>query len=76
MVVSSQAAYEELAVELGTNHAKRLGLRARLERARLTCPLFDTRRWVRDLERVFARMWEIHCAGGGPQGFEISASED
>ena len=31
---------------LGTDHARRLALRERLKAVRLTCPLFDTRRWV------------------------------
>ncbi|KIY93470.1 hypothetical protein MNEG_14491 [Monoraphidium neglectum] len=72
MVVSSQAEYEARAVELGLDAAKRGALRARLEAARLTCPLFDTRRWVRDLERVLLRMWEIHTEGKGPRTFEIT----
>ena len=38
--------YEELAVALGTDHKRRLALREQLKAVRLTCPLFDTRRWV------------------------------
>lgn len=72
MVVSSQAEYEARAVELGLDGAKRAALRSRLEAARLSCPLFDTRRWVRDFERVLFRMWEIHCEGGGPRTFEVT----
>lgn len=34
--------YEEVAVALGTDHARRLDLRRRLKDTRLTCPLFDT----------------------------------
>ena len=59
------------AVELGLDAAKRASLRARLAAARLTCPLFDTKGWVRDFERVLLRMWEIHCEGGGPRDFEV-----
>ncbi len=59
------------AVELGTNHAKRLELRAALRARRGTCPLFATAQWVRDLEKVFAGMWDIHCEGGGPRDFEV-----
>ena len=44
-------------MELGLNHAKRLNLRARLKAVRMTCPLFDTAQWVRDLEKV--RLWEL-----------------
>lgn len=58
------------AVELGLDHARRASLRARLQSARLTCPLFDTAGWVRDFERTLLRMWEIHCEGGGPRDFE------
>lgn len=72
MVVSSHAEFETRAVELGLNTAKRLALRARLEASRLTCPLFDTRRWVADFERVLFRMWDIHCEGKGPRTFEIT----
>ncbi|KAK9815277.1 hypothetical protein WJX72_000982 [[Myrmecia] bisecta] len=71
MVVHSQAEYEALAVELGLNHAKRLSLRRRLKAARLSCPLFDTTGWVRDLEKVYFGMWEIHCQGNGPRTFEV-----
>jgi hypothetical protein len=39
--------YEELAVALGTDHARREGLRARLKAGRLSSPLFDTDTWVR-----------------------------
>ena len=71
MVVGSQQEYEDRAVELGTDHAQRAALRAALRAARATCPLFDTAGWVRDLERVYARMWAIHCEGGGPRDFEV-----
>jgi protein O-GlcNAc transferase len=70
-VVSSQAEYEERAVLLGSNRAVREQLRARLELTRLTCPLFDTEGWVRNLERVFFKMWDIHCEGSGPRTFEL-----
>lgn len=39
--------YEEKAVSLALNRPKLLDLTNRLKAARLTCPLFDTARWVR-----------------------------
>jgi len=66
-----QHEYEELAVELGTNHAKRRNLSQRLKGARMSCPLFDTTQWIRDLEKVYFHMWEIHCQGKGPRTFEV-----
>ncbi|KAI7842191.1 hypothetical protein COHA_004104 [Chlorella ohadii] len=71
MVVASQREYEDRAVELGLDAAKRASLRARLQAARDTCPLFDTRRWVRNFEAALLRMWDIHCEGGGPRDFEV-----
>lgn len=76
MVVRSQAEYEERAVELGLDSGRRQALRAALLARRATCPLFDTRRWVRDFERVLTRMWDIHCEGGAPRDFEVRPDED
>lgn len=75
MVVGSLQEYEDRAVELGLNHEKRCALRVALKEARLTCPLFDTDRWVRDFERVLTRMWSIHCEGTGPRDFEVGSSD-
>lgn len=75
MVVSSQQEYEDRAVEFGLDTEKRVALRAALKAARLECPLFDTRRWVRNLERVFMRMWDIHCSGRGPHWFQVTEDD-
>jgi hypothetical protein len=45
----SMKEYENRAVELATNPAKLQALTNKLKEVRLTCPLFDTARWVRDL---------------------------
>eukprot|EP00658_Telonema_sp_P-2_P028341 TRINITY_DN21730_c0_g1_i1.p1 TRINITY_DN21730_c0_g1~~TRINITY_DN21730_c0_g1_i1.p1 ORF type:complete len:226 (-),score=58.86 TRINITY_DN21730_c0_g1_i1:413-1090(-) len=56
---------------------KRLGscqlkqLRAKLERNRLTMPLFDTLRWVRDFERSLEAMWEIYASGHDPMNVVV-----
>ena len=71
MVVADHVEYEEKAVELGLNHEKRIGLREELKRRRMTCPLFDTAGWVKDLEKVFHKMWALHCDGFGPTTFEV-----
>ena len=71
MVVGSQKEYEELGVELGSNHQKRQSLRSQLKASRLSSPLFDTVRWVRDFEKVFFKMWDIHCEGKQPHSFEV-----
>jgi protein O-GlcNAc transferase len=72
LVVGSQSDFAARAVELGTDHGKRLALRGALEGARLSCPLFDTARWVRDLEKVYFKMWDIHVQEGAPRTFEVA----
>mmetsp|Transcript_120309 Transcript_120309/g.220296 ORF Transcript_120309/g.220296 Transcript_120309/m.220296 type:complete len:766 (+) Transcript_120309:120-2417(+) len=69
MIVNSLQEYEERAVELGTDHAKRRALRAQLASARNTCALFDTHTWVRDFERVLTHMWDRYVAGEEPATF-------
>lgn len=46
---------------LGTDHARREGLRARLKTVRLSCPLFDTDTWVRRAGFTFT----LHVASQG-----------
>jgi len=45
-LVCSMKEYEERAVSLALNRPKLQSLTNRLKAARMTCPLFDTRRWV------------------------------
>ncbi|UGQ46607.1 O-linked N-acetylglucosamine transferase family protein [Massilia endophytica] len=49
-------AYEEKAVALGLDRARALALRRQLEETRLESDLFDTPRFVRDLEDAFERV--------------------
>ncbi|MBF0127870.1 MAG: hypothetical protein HQM02_11770, partial [Magnetococcales bacterium] len=55
--------YFDLAVELARNPDRLQALRARLWTNRLTHPLFDTKRYTRNLERLYERMWRDHGEG-------------
>ena len=68
-ITRSLAEYEELAVALAGDPARRAGFRKRLEDGRMTAPLFDSRRFTRNLERAYQVMWSLHKAGKPPQGF-------
>ena len=71
LAVDSLQAYEELAIALG-NDRERLGaLRQRLHAGLGSCPLFDTARTARNLERAYALMWAIHQQGQGPAPFSV-----
>ncbi|KAG6529291.1 hypothetical protein ZIOFF_011488 [Zingiber officinale] len=47
MIVYSLKEYEERAVGLAENPVRLQALSSRLKAARMTCPLFDTKRWVK-----------------------------
>ncbi|KAG1330860.1 putative UDP-N-acetylglucosamine--peptide N-acetylglucosaminyltransferase SEC [Cocos nucifera] len=72
MVVSSLKEYEEKAVALAENPANLQALTNKLKAARMTCPLFDTARWVHNLERAYFKMWNLYCSGRHPQPFKVT----
>jgi protein O-GlcNAc transferase len=71
MVVSSMQEYEERAVMLATHPTMLRTLTSKLRSARLSCPLFDTTRWVQNLERAYFKMWNLYCSGSHPQPFKV-----
>ncbi|KAM3366949.1 hypothetical protein ACQJBY_015935 [Aegilops geniculata] len=75
MIVSSTKEYEDRAVELATNPAKLQALTNKLKEVRLTCPLFDTARWVRNLDRAYFKMWNIYCSGRHPEPFKVKEDD-
>lgn len=62
---SARLSQSSQAVELGLDAAKRASLRARLQAARDSCPLFDTACWVRCWGRARgdAAGWVLRCPG-------------
>ncbi|XP_024025154.1 probable UDP-N-acetylglucosamine--peptide N-acetylglucosaminyltransferase SEC [Morus notabilis] len=75
MIVSSMKEYEEKAVYLALNRPKLQALTNKLKAARLHCPLFDTERWVRNLESAYFKMWNLHCSGQRPQHFKVTEND-
>ncbi len=71
LAVNSFDEYEALAIELATHPERLRALKAKLAQNRETHPLFDTGRYVRNLERGYLEMWRIHASGGPPQSFNV-----
>jgi predicted O-linked N-acetylglucosamine transferase (SPINDLY family) len=63
--------YEALAVRLACNDDELKEIRQRIARNRLAAPLFDTPRFVRNLESAYKEMWEIYVAGELPRTIEV-----
>jgi len=63
--------YERTAVRLAGNPPELAELRARLLSARTTSPLFDTRRFARNLQQAFRMMWAVFSQSGSRRAFEV-----
>lgn len=59
--------YEEKAVALALNRSKLQDLTDRLKAARMTCPLFDTKRWVSSSGVFFTAtfLYQLSCPAWG-----------
>lgn len=73
LVATSLVDYERKAVALATSPRRLAALRARLVKARLEGPLFDTNRWVEDWEATLQLLWEVRV--NSRKRFHIIASQ-
>lgn len=72
MIVSSWDDYRDLAVELALDRPRLEAIRRKLAENRTTQPLFDTPRFVRNLERAYRTMWRIKARGEAPRPIEVT----
>jgi protein O-GlcNAc transferase len=68
LITHSQKEYETLAVNLSTKTEKLASVRQTLSQYRLTSPLFDTKRFTKNLENLYEAMWDNYLKGGKPKG--------
>src|SRR5262249_51385000 len=59
--------YERRAVHLATHPAELRAIRDKWAAGRTTCALFDTGRFVRNLERAYRLIWDDYSAGRPPR---------
>jgi protein O-GlcNAc transferase len=74
LITRTPEEYEALAVGLGSNPSDLKAIRKKLARNRQTEPLFDTPRFVRNLEGAYKEMWSIFLAGERPRQLEVVES--
>lgn len=66
LITTSAHDYEQLALRLYRDRNMLAALRGKLAANRLTCALFDTERYTRDLETLYAKMVDRHEKGLPP----------
>jgi protein O-GlcNAc transferase len=71
LITHSLKEYEKLAVRLSGNPPELMEIRQKLERNLHTEPLFDTPRFVKNLEKAYQEMWRIYKTGEKPKMIEV-----
>jgi protein O-GlcNAc transferase len=72
LITHTTEEYEELAVTLALDMDKLYDLRKQLMKKRESCPLFDTQRWVNNVEKGYDMIWEKHESGEAPGDVVVS----
>ncbi|APG45815.1 tetratricopeptide repeat protein [Phaeobacter porticola] len=67
--------YEAHALELTRDRDQLMALRAKLRMMQAKAPLFDTARYIRDLERGFDLVFDRHCKGLMPQHVDVPTED-
>ena len=71
LITHSLDEYESLALRLAEDAVLLAGIRAKLDRHRLSCPLFDTDRFRLHIESAYRTMWERSQRGEPAAGFAV-----
>jgi len=75
LITHTQQDYEALAIELATNPDRLKAIRQKLERQRLTTPLFDTELFTRHIEEAYTKMFERYQADLAPAHIYVRAMQ-
>ena len=71
LVTESLVEYEALAIELATTPSKLNALKEKLDRNRLTTPLFDTELFTKHIEAAFIQIYERYQADLSPEHITV-----
>jgi predicted O-linked N-acetylglucosamine transferase (SPINDLY family) len=72
LITSTQEEYEALAIDLATHPEHLQAIKQKLERNRLTTPLFDTALFTRHIEDAYTQMHERYHAGLAPDHLYVN----
>jgi SAM-dependent methyltransferase len=76
LITENLADYEALALRLATHRDELAALKQKLERNRLTQPLFNVDRFRRHIEAAYQHMWERWQRGEPPASFSVDPIAD
>jgi protein O-GlcNAc transferase len=73
LIVPSLEEYEKLALALANDQTRISALKAKLASHRGTWPLFDTKRFARNIEAAYRTMWERYRRGEPRESFAVDS---
>jgi predicted O-linked N-acetylglucosamine transferase (SPINDLY family) len=71
LVTETQDQYEALAIDLAKTPDKLKNIKDKLERNRLTTPLFDTALFTKHIEAAYIQIYERYQANLSPKHIEV-----
>jgi protein O-GlcNAc transferase len=74
LIANSHTDYRDKAIYFYQHPDALKKMREKLQQQKLTSPLFDTQRFVRNLERAYSKIWDIYASGSVPQEIRIIES--
>lgn len=72
LVMTTPEDYEQLALGLATDPERLAGIKAKLAANRLTTPLFDTKRFTRNIEQAYELAFTRRLGGFTPESFQLA----
>uniref|UniRef100_A0A8C7NA63 O-GlcNAc transferase C-terminal domain-containing protein n=1 Tax=Oncorhynchus kisutch TaxID=8019 RepID=A0A8C7NA63_ONCKI len=66
LIAHTRQEYEDVAVKLGCDMEYLKMIRSRVWKQRICSPLFNTKQYTMDLEKLYLQMWERHASGSKP----------
>lgn len=67
LIMSSLQDYRDMAISLAERPEKLKEIRKKLTERKSTCPLFNTKRFVKNLEEAYDRIWQLYLTGKPPK---------
>jgi len=71
LITKTKEEYVNLAVKLATDPDRYKKIREKLAENRLKAPLFDTKRFTRNLEKAYEEVWKNYLSGKKPKDILI-----
>jgi predicted O-linked N-acetylglucosamine transferase (SPINDLY family) len=71
LITKTEKEYENLIIKIATNPKILKNIKKRLEKNRLTKPLFNTKLYTKNIESAYKKIYKSHCTNLKPENIYI-----